>query len=136
MIPHYAVGITYAIRDRAFAAAQEGALMDTYAILEHAIVHRERVVATYEGETREFCPHALGTKGRKRHVLGYQFGGTSRSDLPATGEWRCFDVAGLTNVVARAGPWHSGPNAFNPQSCLDEIDVAVQAAPPRTPSPR
>ena len=104
--------------------------MDTYAILEHAIVHREQVVATYEGEPREFCPHALGTKNRTHHVLGYQFGGGSRSRLPAKGDWRCFEVARLTNVSARPGPWHTAANVFNPQSCLDEIDLAVQAAPP------
>lgn len=108
--------------------------MDVYALLEHAIAHREQVVATYEGEVREFCPHALGAKGQKRHVLGYQFGGTSRSELPATGEWRCFEVDELVNVSTRPGPWYSAPNVFNPQSCLDEIDVVVQPTPPRSPA--
>ncbi len=104
--------------------------MDIYALLEHAILHREQVVATYEGEIREFCPHALGTKGQKRHVLGYQFGGASRSGLPAGGEWRCFEVDNLDGVATRPGPWHTAPNVFNPQSCLDVIDVVVQASPP------
>ncbi len=47
--------------------------METYALLEHAIAHREQVIATYDGERREFCPHVLGTKNGARHVLGYQF---------------------------------------------------------------
>jgi predicted DNA-binding transcriptional regulator YafY len=105
--------------------------MDTYALLEGAIHRREQVVATYEGEVREFCPHALGTKGRRQHVLAYQFGGSSRSGLPSRGEWRCFTVDLLENAVARPGPWHTAPNIFNPQTCLDEVDVVVQPAPPR-----
>jgi predicted DNA-binding transcriptional regulator YafY len=105
--------------------------MDTYALLERAILHREQVLATYEGEEREFCPHALGTKGQRRHVLAYQFGGSSRSALPSRGEWRCFEVDLLENASTRTGPWHTAPNVFNPQTCLDEIDIVVQPAPPR-----
>lgn len=105
--------------------------MDTYALLEGAILHREQVLAIYEGEAREFCPHALGTKGQRRHVLAYQFGGSSRSGLPSGGDWRCFEVDLLENASARPGPWHTAPNVFNPQTCLDEIDIVVQPAPPR-----
>ena len=104
--------------------------MDVYALLEQAILHRDQVSATYEGEVREFCPHALGAKGGKRHVLGYQFGGASQSGLPAGGEWRCFAVDRLANLSIRPGPWHTAPNVFNPQSYLDEIDVVVQPLPP------
>lgn len=107
--------------------------MDTYALLERAIAGREQVVATYEGAVREFCPHALGRKGDARHVLAYQFGGESRGGLPRDGEWRCFAVDGLTNVASRPGPWHTATNVFNPQSCLDTIDVVVQPLPPVTP---
>lgn len=108
--------------------------MDTYALLERAILQREQVVATYEGERREFCPHALGTKGRRRQVLAYQFGGESRSGLPPQGEWRCFSVDLLDNAATRPGPWHTAPNLFNPQTCLDDIAVVVQPAPPRAAS--
>ncbi len=104
--------------------------MDIYALLEGAILGREQVIATYEGEVRTFCPHALGAKDGRRHVLGYQFGGGSRSGLPPGGEWRCYAVDKLDNVATRPGPWHTAPNVFNPQTCLDEIDVVVQALPP------
>lgn len=106
--------------------------METYALLEHAIAHREQVIATYDGERREFCPHVLGTKNGARHVLGYQFGGGSRHGLPSGGEWRCFDVDGLRNVATRPGTWHTSANVFNPQSCLDTIDIVVQPLPPVT----
>lgn len=110
--------------------------MDVYALLEHAILHREQVIATYEGEMREFCPHALGTKGNERHVLGYQFAGGSKGGLPPGGEWRCFAVDGLWNATTRPGLWHSAPNVFNPQSCLDVIDLVVQPLPPAGPKAR
>lgn len=109
--------------------------MDTDALLERAIEGREQVVATYEGAVREFCPHALGRKGDARHVLAYQFGGESRSGLPSRGEWRCFAVAQLVGAILRPGPWHTATNVFNPQSCLDTIDVVVQPLPPVAPAP-
>ncbi len=105
--------------------------MDTYALLEHAILHREQVVATYDGAVRQFCPHALGTKGQARHALVYQFGGESKSGLPASGEWRCLDLDELRNVSTRPRPWHTATNLFNPQSCLDDVDIVVQPLPPR-----
>jgi hypothetical protein len=109
--------------------------MDTEVLLEHAILHREQVVATYDGEVREFCPHALGTKDRRRHVLAFQFGGASKSTLPRGGEWRCFAVDRLVNAVSRPGPWHTAANLFNAQSCLDVVDLVVQPLPPAVAAP-
>jgi hypothetical protein len=105
---------------------------DTYDVLRRAILNREPVTAVYDGEVRAFCPHALGSKQGRRHVLGYQYGGKSKSGLPRRGEWRCFDVDRLGDVTARPGQWHSSANAFNPQSCMDTLDVVVQPLPPRT----
>jgi len=110
--------------------------MDTDALLEQAILHREQVVAVYAGEERAFCPHALGTKGQRRHVLAYQFAGGSRSGLPPGGDWRCFAVDDLERATSRPGPWYTAPNVFNPQACLDEIDLVVQPAPPRQAAPQ
>ena len=105
--------------------------MDTYGLLARAIAQREQVIAVYDGKPREFCPHALGSKQDRQHVLAYQFGGGSTTSLPVAGEWRCFAVDGLSDVQTRAGPWHTATNLFNPQSCLDVIDVAVEPFPPR-----
>ena len=106
--------------------------MDTYELLKQAIQDRQPVAARYDGGVREFCPHALGTKRGARHVLAYQYGGSSASGLPAGGEWRCLDVGRLTDVEVREGEWHTTPNVFNPQSCLDEVDVVVEPFPPLT----
>jgi hypothetical protein len=104
--------------------------MDTYALLEGAIERKEQVRAEYDGLERAFCPHALGRKGGEAHVLAFQFAGGSKRGLPRGGDWRCFVVAKLGGVSASPGPWHSAPNVFNPQSCLDEIDAIVQPFPP------
>lgn len=108
--------------------------MDTYELLTDAIQQKLQVVATYDGRERVFCPHALGTKRGTPHVLVYQFAGESKSGLPAGGEWRCLDVEDLQNVHLQIGEWHSAPNVFNPQSCMDQIDLVATPLPPITPA--
>jgi hypothetical protein len=101
--------------------------LDTWALLERAVRQREQVVATYNGRRRAFCPHALGIKRGRRHVLAYQFAGEA-GQTRAEG-WRCMDVDKLESVVTRPGPWHSAPNIYNPQSCMDEVHLVVQVFP-------
>jgi hypothetical protein len=36
----------------------------------------------------------------------------------------------LEKITLRPGTWHSAANVFNPQSCLDDADVAVEPFPP------
>jgi hypothetical protein len=107
---------------------------DAWPLLEEAIRYREQVVATYNGRRRAFCPHALGYKGNKSHVLVYQFADErdlrqSRTSGGSSEGWRCMDVDRLTDVTLRSGPWHSAPNIYNPQSCMDDIRVVVQVFP-------
>ena len=105
--------------------------MDAYQMLAEAIAAKLQVVARYHGEARVFSPHALGTKRGAAHVLVYQFAGGSRSGLPPEGEWRCLNLDELTDVRMEPGAWHTAPNVFNPQSCLDEIEVVAETLPPR-----
>ena len=105
--------------------------MDTWETLAHAIEHQRQVLATYNGRPRAFCPHALGTKGSTRHVLVYQFDAARRiGERPTTG-WRCLEVDLLEDVSLQDGEWRSAPNVFNPQSCLDVVNVVVRPFPPR-----
>jgi hypothetical protein len=108
----------------------DSAESSTYERIKQAIERKEQVVAEYDGAPREFSPHVLGRKDGRSHVLVYQFGGHSSAGRPVRGEWRCLDVAKLRNVTTRPGPWHTAANIFNPQSCLDEIEVVVQPFPP------
>jgi hypothetical protein len=105
--------------------------MDAYTVLTEAIRAKQQVVATYHGEERIFSPHALGTKRGVEHVLVYQFAGGSSTGLPPGGEWRCLEVAELSNIELQPGAWHTAVNVFNPQSCLDDIDIVADPLPPR-----
>ncbi len=105
--------------------------MDAHELLIYAIEERQPVVARYDGTVRVFCPHALGTKEGRSHVLAYQIGGESTSGLPPEGNWRCFDVEKLTEVAPSDRAWRTAPNLFNPQSCLDDVEIVVQPLPPR-----
>jgi hypothetical protein len=104
--------------------------MDVYEMIAEAIRTRQQIHARCHGAARVLCPHALGTKGGTPHVLAYQFAGESRSGLPEAGEWRCLNLAELEGIAMHPGPWHSAANVFNPQSCLDEVDIAVEPFPP------
>jgi hypothetical protein len=110
--------------------------MDAYQLLAEAIAAKQQVVARYHGEERVFSPHALGTKRGASHVLVYQFAGGSRSGLPPEGEWRCLNLDELTDLRMEPGAWRTAPNVFNPQSCLDEIEVLAEPLPPRATAPR
>lgn len=105
--------------------------MDAYETLAEAIRTKQRVVARYGGEKRVFSPHALGTKGGACRVLVYQFAGGSRTGLPPGGEWRCLDLDELGDIRPEPGAWHTAPNVFNPQTCLDEVEVVADPLPPR-----
>lgn len=106
--------------------------MDVYQLLAEAISSKQQVVARYHDEERIFSPHALGTKGDATHVLVYQYAGGSQSGLPAGGEWRCLNVDELSHIRLERGAWRTAPNVFNPQTCLDEVDVIADPLPPRT----
>ena len=102
--------------------------MTTYQIIRDAILNKQQVLATYDGHPREFCPHAIGTKNGREQALFYQFGGSGSKGPIAPGStnnWRCIPISGLSNVVVRAGSWHSADNHSKAQTCVDNIDVEV-----------
>lgn len=91
-------------------------------LLNQAIKEKKQVTAWYDGYAREFCPHILGLKDNEYRVLGFQFAGLS-SNGPVRGQWKCFIVSKLTNVLLREGPWHTMPSHFRErsQACIDTI---------------
>ena len=105
--------------------------MDPYTILADAITSKQQVIARYQDEERIFSPHALGTKRGVAHVLVYQYAGGSRTGLPPGGEWRCLDVEELSEIRLEPGAWRTAENVFNPQTCLDEVEVLADPLPPR-----
>lgn len=105
--------------------------MDPYATLAEAIASKQQVIARYHDRERVFSPHALGSKRGAAHVLVYQYAGESESGLPPGGEWRCLDLEELSGIRLEPGVWRTAENVFNPQSCLDEVDVVADPLPPR-----
>ena len=100
--------------------------MDTYALVKKAVLEKLQVIATYNGHSREMCPHVIGWKHGRGQALFYQFAGTSSSGLGpdgSPGNWRCLFLDELTNVSVRKGAWHTAPNHSRPQTCVDQIDA-------------
>ena len=99
----------------------------SYELLKLAIRQKQQVTAHYQGKRREFCPHALGKKDGIEHCMAYQFGGESSKPLKpigSGGNWRCFIVSALTNVMLRDGQWHTSPKHDGPhQDCIVDLDI-------------
>jgi hypothetical protein len=109
---------------------------ETYDLLRRAAARRQSVAAIYDGQPRLLCPHVLGRKSGRLHVLFYQFGGSSNSGLPVTpegvGDWRCLAAEKLSQVEFSAEAWHTQQRSRR-QTCIDEVDFDVDAQPEEDP---
>ncbi len=109
---------------------------ETYELLRRAAARRQPVAAMYDGQPRLLCPHVLGRKAGRLHVLFYQFGGSSNSGLPVTpegaGDWRCLAVEKLSQVELSAEAWHTQQRSRR-QTCIDGVDFDVDAQPEEDP---
>jgi len=98
----------------------------TYRLIWKAVRARKQITCICGGRYREMCPHILGYKKLGQEaVFAFQFGGATTSRLPPQGDWRCFDLAGVTDVQLRAGRWYSGTRHTKTQSCIQFVDVDV-----------
>lgn len=95
------------------------------------------MTCTYKGLVREICPHILGHTQQKEKALVYQFGGQSSTRLPARGEWRCFDLAEVSDIeLHEAGVWFTSKRHTKTQRCVDRVYVDVNEAVPNQPGRR
>jgi hypothetical protein len=108
----------------------------TYLMLAEAMACRQQVLCAFGGTPRELCPIVLGHSDGKEMVLAYQFGGASSTGLAPGGEWRCFTVAGISDVSLRDGPWLTGSSHEQPQACVKEVDLDVNPDSPYAPKRR
>ncbi|MCI0349298.1 MAG: hypothetical protein L0Z53_07730 [Acidobacteriales bacterium] len=104
--------------------------MTIYQIVRQAIVNMKIIRAMYSGHERIMCPHVIGlNKQGREQALCYQFAGESQSrPIEPDGSpvnWRCVEIAKLSDVVAIDGDWHTAPNHSRPQTCVANIDVEV-----------
>jgi hypothetical protein len=99
-----------------------------YEIIRNAILNKEQIIAYYNGYPREMCPHVIGQTNGHEQALFYQFGGGSEKGLDVPGSsknWRCIEIAKLSEVSTRKGQWHTASNYSQNQKCVKEIDVKV-----------
>lgn len=112
------------LRGMAPQAAGSGTDGEVYELLRLAIKRRQPLAAIYDEQQRLLCPHVLGRKSGRLHVLCYQFGGGSNSTVGEVAGWRCLDVGKLRQVQWCEESWRTGPRA-RPQTCVDEIDFDI-----------
>ena len=96
-----------------------------YRLIRAAIEKEQQITCRYGGHYRELCPHIIGWTRGEETLLAWQFGGETSSVLPPGGEWRCLRVAGIRDVAARDGPWHTGARHRSAQSCVQQIDLDI-----------
>jgi phosphoglycerate dehydrogenase-like enzyme len=117
----------------------------TYEAVQQAIINKDQVIASYNGQRMELCPHIIGTKNGRERALFYMFSDSiaanpyasaapkpdnaqTTSGMGASDDadnWICIFIDSLTLVWTRRGPWHSAPTKSRPRDCIDEIDVEV-----------
>lgn len=96
-----------------------------YQSVRRAILERQIVIASYKGYRREMCPHVIGYKDGIEHALFFQFAGGSSKGLRQGGEWRCIELAELSEISVQLGPWHTGGSHSGRQTCVDQVDLTV-----------
>jgi hypothetical protein len=101
-------------------------LSATYATINAAMESRLQITCSYQGHDREICFHSIGYgKDGGEKALGFQFAGSSSKGLPIGGQWRCMDLAQLSNVQPRTGSWYSGTDHGKPQTCVKDVHYEV-----------
>jgi hypothetical protein len=99
----------------------------SYSIIRQAILDRSCLTAIYQNRLRHFSPHAIGKDDDgETHVMAFQYAGQSSRPLPPRGEWRCFEVSKLRNVIRNSDTWHTGFDHGRPNTCVTRIDVQAR----------
>src|ERR1700704_2333771 len=95
----------------------------TYTLFRNAILSEQQVVCSYDGRSRELCPHIIGTnKSGEEVVLAWQFAGEGLGKLP---QWRCFKLANVKDARTRNGRWYEGGSPRSSQTCVSKIDLDI-----------
>jgi hypothetical protein len=104
-----------------------------YRLFEQAVRMRKPIACMYTGYPRELCPIILGHSQKQEKALTYQFGGQSKSGLPAEAEWRCLWFAKVSAVQLLEGLWRSGSSHTKPQGCVEIVNLDVNPQSPYHP---
>ena len=118
------------------AQREEPPPSETYRLFEQAMAEQKQIVCMYEGYRRELCPVILGHSNGEEKTLTFQFGGESKSGLQPGGQWKCLRLSGVSDVHLRDGPWRAGSQHSQKQSCVEIVDLDVNAESPYKPKRR
>ena len=80
---------------------------EIYQAFVQAMADRKQILCVYDGYPRELCPVILGHTQGQEKSLTFQFGGESKSGLPAEGRWHCLFLSKVSDVQLQNGQWHS-----------------------------
>ena len=97
----------------------------TYQLLARAIRERKQMLCSYDGYRREICPTILGHSDGREKALVFQFAGETSKGPLKDPDWKCFEVAAVTNAKLRDGPWFTGRRHQQSQSCVKNVDLDV-----------
>jgi hypothetical protein len=103
-------------------------------MIRDAMMALKPVSFTYAGHHREVCVHALGlNKHGREQALTFQYGGTSSSELPLDGQWRCMTISNVANLQITNGGWRSNDEHEETQTCVAQVDVEIWVTPDGVP---
>jgi len=122
-------------RDKAFQIVRSGH-SETFRLFRDAILSRKQVLLSYRGTYKEVCPHILGHTSGTETAQVFQFAGSSKSKLPAGGEWRCLRLSDVADVKLRDGPWHTKSYHRRMQRCVDKVFIDADERVPNQPGRR
>ncbi|HEY6629923.1 MAG TPA: hypothetical protein VIZ90_00590 [Rhizobiaceae bacterium] len=107
----------------------------TYGLFADAMAAKKPVVCMYHGHPRTICPIILGHTDGAEKALTWQFEGSGSSG-PVRGQWKCLSLAEVSNASINDGPWRSGKQHSQAQTCVKEVDLDVNPDSPYEPKRR
>jgi len=104
----------------------------TYELFAEAMAARRPVACMYQGHPRALCPVILGHTDGAEKALTWQFEGEG-SKGPVRGQWKCLSLDEVRNAEIIDGPWRSGGEHRQSQTCVKEVDLDVNPYSPYRP---
>jgi len=94
--------------------------LETFALIQRAILHREQLWGYCKGQGIRICPHALGWRGEDPFVLGLVINDRREPVEGASWEWlmewQWVRLADLQIPFARKGDWVTCPREHRPST--------------------
>ena len=104
----------------------------TYQLFAEAMAAKRPIACMYQGHPRALCPVILGHTDGAEKSLTWQFEG-SGSRGPVRGQWKCLLLDEVSNAEIIDGPWRSGGEHSQAQTCVREVDLDVNSDSPYQP---